>query len=162
MHEVTKMCDQWYFAYGSNLSRQQKSDRTGPIREERLVSLMGYRIAFNKRGKDRRGKANIVPDANDSVWGIVYRCSPTALDEMDVREGVPHGHYRRESVCVCSESGDELQAIAYIAGDSFIDDSLRPDECYLEIILQGAREHRLPEDYILKIIRAATRGDWRK
>jgi hypothetical protein len=52
--------DQWYFAYGSNLSSEQKECRTGTIREARRARLDGYRIAFNKRGGDGTGKANIV------------------------------------------------------------------------------------------------------
>ena len=53
----------WYFAYGSNLDRDQKEARTGAIREARVARLRGYRLAFNKRAsKAGRLYANIVPD----------------------------------------------------------------------------------------------------
>jgi cation transport regulator ChaC len=68
--------DQWYFAYGSNLSKEQMEERIGSSREARVAWLTGYRLVFNKRSKkDGTGKANIVPAAGATVWGVVYRCS---------------------------------------------------------------------------------------
>lgn len=154
-HGGRNVSDRWYFAYGSNLSGEQKQNRTGPIREARRARLDGYRIAFNKRGNDGTGKANIVPDANRTVWGVVYRCSSDALDEMDRYEGVANGHYARKTVRVQTDAGDELDAITYVAGDSFVDDSCLPSKKYLETIIQGARQHGLPEDYIGEIERVA-------
>jgi cation transport regulator ChaC len=69
------MSDQWYFAYGSNLSREEKENRTGPIMEARRTRLHGYCIAFNKRGNDRTSKANIIQQEGATVWGVIYRCS---------------------------------------------------------------------------------------
>lgn len=142
--------DQWYFAYGSNLSRDQKEQRTGPIRQERRARLDGYRLAFNKRESDGTGKANIVTHPGETVWGIVYRCSPDALREMDKHEGVPR-HYVQQAVRVRVDSGEELDAVTYIAMDRFIDNSLAPSPEYLRTILCGAREHGLPDDYIRRV-----------
>jgi len=78
---------------------------------------------------------------------------------MDKHEGVPGGHYRRKAVRVrCDPCGD-LEAVAYVAGDSFVDDSLVPTGEYLQTILQGARNHQLPEEYIRQIERAANRDE---
>jgi gamma-glutamylcyclotransferase len=143
--------DRWYFAYGSNLSRGQMEQRTGHIREERRARLDGYRLAFNKRGSDGTGKANIVPDAGAAVWGVVYRCSPDALREMDKHEGVAGGHYVRHLIRVRLDGGDELDAVTYVAGQTFLDAPLTPSAKYLGTILQGARQHRLPNDYIRSI-----------
>ncbi len=148
----------WYFAYGSNLLREQKEKRTGTIGEARRARLDGYRITFNKRGDDGTGKANIMPDVAHMVWGVVYLCNPTALTEMDKHEGVRGGHYYREIVCVQCDSGEVLEAVTYIAGDTFLQDSLVPTSDYLLRILRGAREHGLPQDYINEIERAAQGG----
>jgi cation transport regulator ChaC len=145
--------DHWYFAYGSNLLTEQKESRTGPIRDARRARLDGYRIAFNKRGSDGTGKANIVRDADRTVWGVVYRCSPAALDQMDTHEGVASGHYVRTWVRVRVDAGDEVDAVTYIAGDSFVEASLAPSREYLEAILHGARHHGLPDDYVREIER---------
>lgn len=153
------MSDQWYFAYGSNLATDQMVNRTGAIREGRRARLDGYRIAFNKRGADGTGKANIVSDPTATVWGAVYRCSPRALKEMDRYEGVSGGHYARKMVRVRVDSGDEMEAVTYIAGDAFIDDSLTPNPEYLETILRGAREHDLPDEYIRDVETLGSRGN---
>jgi hypothetical protein len=67
---------------------------------------------------------------------------------MDRHEGVPSDHYHRRQIRVRVDSGDELEAVTYVAGEAFIDDSLTPSAEYLQTILRGAREHGLPDDYI--------------
>lgn len=155
---MSEVSDQWYFAYGSNLATDQKENRTGRIREAKRARLDGHRIAFNKRGSDGTGKANIVPDSGRTVWGVVYRVSPAALDQMDIHEGVAGGHYRRSAVRVRCESGNEADAVTYVAGHAFLDDSLTPAPDYVQTILRGARGHHLPEDYIRDIEEAARQG----
>lgn len=142
------MSDQWYFAYGSNLASDQKENRTGPIRVQSRARLDRYRIAFNKRGTDGTGKANIVPDPSGTVWGVVYLCSPNALKAMDRHEGVSGGHYARKGVRVRVDGGAELDAVTYVAGNELIDNSLAPSQEYLQTILRWAKEHGLPEEYI--------------
>ncbi len=84
--------DRWYFAYGSNLSRDQKQARTGPIRDARRCRLPGYRWVFNKRGSSKNPVfANIVQDAGHEVWGVAYLCGRSAFEKMDTYEGVGGG-----------------------------------------------------------------------
>jgi gamma-glutamylcyclotransferase len=87
--------DRWYFAYGSNLLPDQKQRRTGTIREVKRCRLLGWRLAFNKRGNDGAFYANIVGHETEEVWGVIYRCNPHALSQMDDYEGVCGGHYCR-------------------------------------------------------------------
>lgn len=129
--------------------------RTGPIREARPARLDGYRLAFNKKGHDGTGKANIVQDLAGTVWGVVYLCTREDLDKMDCFEGVARGDYQRKIVHVRVDDGVELEAVTYVAGTAFVDDSLYPNCGYLQKILNGAREHKLPNDYILSINRLA-------
>ena len=56
--------DVWYFAYGSNMSRDRKEKRTGLIRSARKARLPGYRLAFNKDNHSGGAYANIVPAVN--------------------------------------------------------------------------------------------------
>ncbi|MFS8840446.1 gamma-glutamylcyclotransferase family protein [Synechococcus sp. W55.2] len=145
------MSEHWYFAYGSNLDAQQMGHRAVDFKEARRARLQGYRLTFNKRGNDGTGKANIVRDPSGVVWGVAYLCSSDRLERMDRYEGIPGGHYRRQQVQLRSDEGEVIEAMTYVAGDSFIDDSLIPSEGYLQGILKGAREHGLPPDYIHQI-----------
>jgi len=147
--------DYWYFAYGSNLDMDQKENRTGVIREARRARLDGYRIAFNKRGGDGTGKANIILDAARVVWGVVYLCNLAALTAMDKYEGVCGGHYYRKNVCVQCDSGELLEVVTYVAGETFIQSSLVPASDYLERIIRGARMHDLPQNYLHEIVNSS-------
>lgn len=145
------MQKQWYFAYGSNMSAVQMRSRTGSVLAGLKAQLQGYRVEFNKRGRDGTGKANIVPDEASTVWGVVYDCGPNELEKLDRHEGVDSGNYVRKAVVVHLENGEQVAAITYVAGERFIGDSLRPSAEYLQTILDGAREHALPAWYIERL-----------
>jgi cation transport regulator ChaC len=155
--------DRWYFAYGSNLFVDQKEDRTGHIRQVIRCRLPGYRFAFNQRGKKGEVHANIVPEAGAEVWGVIYLCNPAAFRDMDDYEGVASGDYRRLPVHVIKDSGEEVDAIAYIAGDRFVSEPGKPSGEYLERIISGARHHELPEEYIERVeaLGKGRKRDWR-
>lgn len=140
--------DIWYFAYGSNLFQDRMQERTGPIRTSQLAVLNGYRLAFNKSGKDGEIYANIVPGNVEVVIGVVYLCNCEAMARLDAWEGVSGGHYRREPVQVKTLAGNVLIAQTYIAGDQFVIAEGRPSPWYLDLILNGAAEHGLPAEYI--------------
>jgi gamma-glutamylcyclotransferase len=143
--------DRWYFAYGSNLSIDQKERRSRRIRRAIPCRLSGYRFAFNKRSNKGEIYANIVPDPSAEVWGVVYLCNPAAIRELDGWEGVAGGHYEHVPVHVQSESGETIEAISYTAGDAFVCEPGKPSSDYLHRIVSGARHHGLPEEHIKQI-----------
>ena len=143
--------DRWYFAYGSNLFVDRKEQRTGSIREAIRSRLSGYRFVFNKRAKEGPIYANIVPDESTSVWGVAYLCSPEAFRDMDKCEGVANGHYERIPVKVNQVSGQTVEAITYVAGEDFVCQPGKPSSEYLDMIIDGARHHEIPEEYIRMI-----------
>ena len=152
MFDLPNAEDQWYFAYGSNLSIDRKQDRTGAIRRTERVRLAGYRLTFNKRSnKGDQVYANIIPDAESEVWGVAYCCNPDAFSKLDHCEGVSGGHYRRVSLQVEARNGTTFTATTYIAGDDHIVEEQAPRDGYLQLIVDGAREHKLPADYITMI-----------
>lgn len=140
--------DCWYFAYGSNLCIEQMQSRTGSIHDAKVAALIGYRLAFNKQGSGKEIYASILPQADRIVWGVIYRCKPLAMEKLDVWEGVPKGHYRRQTVTVVTQAGERIEAIAYVAEPNHICHEGRPTDAYLSRILTGARHHQLPEEYV--------------
>ena len=152
--------DRWYFAYGSNLSRERMIQRTGPIVAERLAKLDGFRLAFNVTdiaGTERY--ANIVPSPGGVVWGAAYWCSCAAIAELDKYEEIAIGCYMRQWIDVEAVDGRPLHAEVYIGGKQFIvSDGRPPSDWYWRIVLSGAREHQLPEAYIRGIELLATKS----
>ena len=127
-------------------------DRTGGIRAAIPCRLRGYRMAFNKRAASGPGVyANIVPEASARVWGVAYLCDEAAIHALDRYEGVSGGHYRPERVEVVTEEGRVLQALTYVAGAEHMCEGRRPARAYLNKILEGARQHRLPEEYVKEV-----------
>jgi cation transport regulator ChaC len=149
------MSDSWYFAYGSNLSKGRKQERTGLIRRAVRARLRNYRLAFNKEASGGGVYANVVPEEGSEVWGVIYLCNPTAMTQLDRYEGVMGGHYVKVSVTVELEDGSLCDAETYIAGEDYIVSEGTPDDWYLDFILTGAIQHELPEDYIADIKRLA-------
>ena len=149
------MSDTWYFAYGSNLSKGRKEDRTDLIRCSLRARLKGYRLAFNKKATKGGVYANIVSKAESEVWGVIYLCDPEAMAELDRFEGVMGGHYERMPVTVELDDGTQQSAETYVAGSRYIGSDEKPSDDYLHYILTGANEHGLPIEYIEKIQKLA-------
>ena len=144
----------WYFSYGSNLSKQQMLRRTGSVPMSRLACLANYRLAFRKVLASEDVYATIVPNKEAIVHGAAYLCSPHAMSQLDLLEGVAENCYRRELVEVTTHAGDVLSCIVYVGEAFSVEDSV-PSSNYLNLILRGAEEHQLPVDYIESIITQA-------
>ena len=77
----------------------------------------------------------------------------------DVQEDDPHEHveavetgeYWRRPVEVETSDGELLKAEVYIAVEDFVIADGRPRPWYLDLILSGARNHGLPEQYVKSI-----------
>ena len=143
--------DIWYFAYGSNLSVDRKRQPTGSIRSARTACLKDYRFAFNKGVAGGAVYANIVPSPGDVVWGVVYLCDAQAMAILDDYEALETGDYWRQPVEIETADGEKLKAEAYIAGEGFVVADGRPGPWYLDLIISGARNHGLLEEYIRHI-----------
>jgi len=138
----------WYFAYGSNLCRAILVERRGlrPL-ESRRARLDGHRLAFDLPvGPGERGVANLVVDPAAATWGVCYLLDASACEHLDRTEGVHRGYYRRLQVSVVTDDGTSLAAFAYQGNVSVA--GRKPSQRYLGLLLDGAREHGLPEEWI--------------
>ncbi len=146
--------DNWYFAYGSNLSKQQMLRRTGSIPPSRVVWLAHYQFAFRRVLEGNDVFATIHPKQGSIVHGVAYQCSRIAMIQLDQFEGVAENCYRREMVDVTAGFGELLRCIVYI-GQAFTEESAQPNASYWDSIRTGAQEHRLPIEYINGLTRLA-------
>lgn len=136
-----------YFAYGSNMSSRRLLERVASARPRGPARLRGMRLAVNKRGRDGSGKANVVIDARTEVWGVVYEISP---DEWQVLDRFEWGYVRRRDEVWMEETRVGVQL--YTARAPFVDEGLRTFDWYREYLLEGAREHALPERVIVDLL----------
>ena len=149
--------DSWYFAYGSNLRSDQMVARTGLPRSSderpRIARLPNYRLVFNMRGDDGRIYANVmVSEPHDLVRGVLYRCAPADMKVLDDYEA----GYERRQVTVADEIGREYAATVYVGLPECTVEPGQPTTRYRDIILTGAREFGLPNEYLERIERLAS------
>src|SRR5271155_4290486 len=138
------------FAYGSNMCSGRFRDYgIEPIGRGRAVSLDGYRLVFNKLSKkDGSGKANVSPSAGHEVWGVLYEISDVDLALLDSGEGPG---YRRSRLPVHITEGGLVDAWVYLAAKPSTDATLRPYTWYKRFLVEGAREHMLPAQYVVEL-----------
>lgn len=96
--------------------------------------LDGYRLAFTRYSSRRQGGvADIVPSPGDRVEGVLYKIPARYVKDLDWREGVPAGMYRREYVDVWF-NGQLVSALTYVVIEKQLDE-IAPSESYASIIL---------------------------
>jgi gamma-glutamylcyclotransferase len=139
----------WYFAYGSNMhvGTFVERRRIRPL-ESRVGRIVGYRLRFNLEGRPR-GKAapaNIWPDAEREVWGVLHKITRRDLLRLDSTEGVPGRGYQPVSLNAYDLDGHALTAITYVATGKEVDG--RPSLRYISLLRDGAKFHGLPEHWL--------------
>ena len=120
------------------------SGRSNPV----LAEIAGYRLRFNLEGrpKGRAAPANICPDPDQEVWGVLYKITRRDLLRLDSTEGVPGRGYRPTWLTAEDLDRNPIPAIAYVATGKEIDGN--PSLRYISLLREGARRHGLPEHWL--------------
>ena len=105
------------------------------------AELKGWRLVFNKRSEDGSGKANIEEGSGDSVLGVVYEIDDSERKLLDGKEG----KYEPLIVSATLEGGSVADAVTY---KSDYKTTEPPFGWYMKLVIGGAMDHGLPEEYI--------------
>jgi gamma-glutamylcyclotransferase (GGCT)/AIG2-like uncharacterized protein YtfP len=135
---------QYYFGYGSNLSKEQMAIRCPESKYYASGTLSGYSWLINERGY-----ASIKPSESDFVLGEIFTLSQQDVDYLDIYESVEEGMYLKTNLSVQTSKGT-IDCLVYIASDSTPG---TPQEEYVERINIGIKSANLPDDYVQKAIR---------
>ena len=144
-----------YVAYGSNLSLERMRARVPSARVVGPGLLRGARLRLDKRGADGSGKANLATDRDAWVWGVAYRLAAADFRDLDAVEP----GYRRVTV--------ELEVLGRsVSAQTYRSERLTADpvafEWYKRLIVEGARQHGLPDDYVIRLEALPARPDPRR
>jgi cation transport regulator ChaC len=115
--------------------------------------LKDRRISFNKRSNDGSGKANLLERPGDVTWGVLYEIDFKDLKMLDRVEA----GYERVTVQVWKLDGNVVEAVTYVSAN--LTDDPRAHEWYKGLVLSGAREHNLPQDYVAYLERLPSKPD---
>ncbi|HSP96018.1 MAG TPA: gamma-glutamylcyclotransferase family protein [Candidatus Dormibacteraeota bacterium] len=151
----------WYFAYGSNMCGAIFRERRGmhPL-AARVAWLADHRLCFNiPVGPGERGVANVEPEPGTRVCGVAYLLTTDGCARLDRSEGVHVELYWREPVELLLGAGERVAAFTYRS--SRTTEGRLPSPRYMGLLLDGAAEHRLPDDYVSWLRRFALARDER-
>ena len=118
-----------YFAYGMNTNLTQMAQRCPAARCLGPAVLPDYRFRF-------AGCADVVPDANSSVDGVLWQLTEDCLAALDVLEGYPH-FYNSDELQVYF--GDQIVYAEVYYMNPGQPDGL-PSDGYLRMVQEGYRQ----------------------
>ena len=134
-----------YFAYGSNMNPRRVEKRQMAFDAVASGKLHDYRLCFNKKRRDGAASANVMPEANATTEGLIYRLTdPEQIKMMDPYEDYP-SHYDRQPLPILTNDG-HVSAWVYIACPDYVVKGLLPFRWYLEHMLKG--EPWLSKEYV--------------
>ena len=165
-----------YFAYGSNMSREQMSKRCPGSKYIGYGYLNNFRIDFTKISNTwKGGVADIIESDGDKVWGLFYSVTTDDLISLDKYEGYPK-HYNRmnfscqifntemaveisntqsieeyyEKLNSNQSNFKDIEALAYTVVNKS-QSTILPSLTYLNVLQDAAFEHNFPIRYQEKL-----------
>jgi hypothetical protein len=135
------------FAYGSNMCTRRLRCRAPSATPRGIGVLRDHVLRFHKKSTDGSAKANAFPTPGGTVWGVLFEIDESHLCALDRHER----GYEREELGVRT-SGGAVRAHVYRASPERIDETLAPYTWYKRLVLAGAKEHELPEEYVASFI----------
>ncbi len=136
-----------YFAYGSNMFTHRLRARVPSAKAVGTGYIRKHRLCWHKRGwKDGSGKCDIsfTGDRDHRVYGVLFTMSFSGKAKLDRAEGLGNG-YDEKTVEVITPSGAVLAGTYYATA---VDPQLHPYTWYKRYVIEGAREHGLPETWV--------------
>ena len=140
----------YYFAYGSNMSTGRLRARVPSARPVFVTQLRGHTLKFHKRSEmDGSAKADAEHTGQDAdvVWGVVFELEADQKPDLDAAEGLHHG-YEEKQISLKDCAGQIYQAWVYFASGSHKSATLKPFSWYLRFVVEGAKRHGLPHEYV--------------
>ena len=129
------------------LERVPGASVLGPAR------LDGFRLEFNVFSSEwEGGAANLEPDQQGHVWGVLWDVPDNQLDGLDAYEGHPV-FFRREEVTV-QASAEPVQAWTFRVAHqerSYV----RPTDPYVQMLRSAIRVQNLPPEALDILDRSA-------
>lgn len=131
-----------YFAYGSNLNKEQMLARCPGAKPVSAAVLPDHKLTYrgNWRGN---GVANIEPDKGSHIEGAVYEIDTKDLAALDRYEGYPNLYYRTD--ITVDTPGGAVRAFAYFMHTERYRPAM-PNQGYFNTILKGFQDWGLHPD----------------
>ena len=149
MDEISGLKHVWYFIYGSNLKQSRLNERLGELKDNYLMKVNGllhdYEFTYNKKSDDGTSKGNLYINKDSHVHGVAILL---LKDTLDLFVNKYEKGYKLVEIEIESLHEDiSYKYKAYTCISDLITD-VEPSKEYVELVVSGAIENNLPEDYI--------------
>lgn len=139
----------YYFAYGSNMNLKQMQKRCPNAKFITVGKLNGHKFVYDGFSKRRNGPvANIIESESDFVLGVIFLVDEQDEKNLDRFEGYPKT-YDKKFCKVDGEDGSVYNVFLYFRKPLQIG---TPQEDYRNIVIEGAKDIGLPQEYISKYL----------
>jgi len=137
----------YYFAYGSNLSEEDRAAYSPPcppgaLKKVSVAFLPDRQLGFTRRSTTRGGGVlDVVPSRGCVVAGVLFEATEAGWAWLDKKEGSPR-HYRHLDTVVLTADGRMVPVRTY----EVVDRSLifvSPADAYLDICRKAWEDHGL-------------------
>ena len=140
----------YYFAYGSNMNKEQITARCTKPKVVAAAKLADHQLAFFGHSVVWDGaEETVVPAPGHDVWGVIYDLSSSDRERLDNAQDARmdgSGSYFHSPVKVTSQDGIVHSVLLFKKDKLGI--SEKPSQEYLNFIIQGAEENNLPAAYV--------------
>jgi gamma-glutamylcyclotransferase len=150
----------WYFAYGSNLDFVQMRGRCPTAQFVCRAVLKNHVLAFTRRSSKRKcGVADVIPQDDHDVWGVIYQVEDQDLDALDENENyrpsspASSSYIREKGVRVLAENDEDQPMVASTYFAVKQPNPPLPSKAYMRQVIDGAKFWKLPESYIEELKR---------
>ncbi|MEI6437384.1 MAG: gamma-glutamylcyclotransferase family protein [Candidatus Omnitrophota bacterium] len=136
----------YFFAYGVNMSHSHLFALCPGAKFIGEGELSDYLLIFDGFSPDYRGSVvNLEQSHDDAVCGGIFDISEGHLKAMDDDHGYPR--HSERSLMEIRRPGDQPRLKAWVYHHEPLADGM-PSHEYLDLMIKGARECNLPEEYI--------------
>jgi len=145
----------WYFGYGANMNvKNLEEQKKVSVIESAPAVLKGYRMAFTFKGFHlvEPGFAGLLLSPGSEVHGLAVYMDKESADILDKSEGHHNSSfgYGKELVSFKTYDGRDLEGFIFIGRDPNAKEYL-PSKRYLNLVISGAKEAGLDDEYIKKL-----------
>jgi len=140
----------WYFAYGSNMSTRYLSNiRNVSVIESKQAVLYDHQVRFSLSGIQpiEPGFAALHEATDHISYGVAHQIPTTDFERVIASEG---DDYYVKQVTLTLPNGEQINATTLVSKTDPLSDII-PSQRYLNILIEGATEHQLPEKYVKEL-----------
>ena len=135
------------FVYGPYMNPKFLQEKGINIKHSERAVLKDYEICFSTKTNDYKiAMIDIKESKGKRVEGVLYDISDSVMDIFDNHEMIRYGKHDRIMVNLMTETNEAKKAYTFIS--PIKEGNYVPSAEYLNVIIEGAKLHNLPDEYI--------------